>query len=369
MSADFQVVVYGASGYTGKLIAWKLAERGIPFIAAGRNQQRLEEQMAAVPELKGAEYRCQAVEHDEAALTELFRGKKVVYNVVGPFLWLGDPVVKACLNAGCHYLDTTGEQDWMLHAKRTYHEAFAQRNLLLAPACSFMWTAGALAAELVLETEGVDSLDICYVTSGLPSVASAQSFMRMNCQPQHYLQDNELVAWPAATGFQVSVPGNHRVGLALPWGGAGEPAWYEGDARVRNCRTLLVSPHDDSVFTAILGLMKEFEEKGRSLPPEQQRELTNGWTTMIVQQEPARDEPLRDRNFISCHGRGSAVSRHITLATTCGYTQTAIMAASAVSRVLKNEAAGKGFVNPARALGTRYLIDEMAKEGFHCTVE
>ena len=42
MSTDqYEVVVYGASGYTGKLIAWKLATAGIPFIAAGRDQARL----------------------------------------------------------------------------------------------------------------------------------------------------------------------------------------------------------------------------------------------------------------------------------------------------------------------------------------
>ena len=48
MSAE--VVLYGASGYTGKLIAWHLAENGIPFIAAGRNRERLQEQMAKAQE-------------------------------------------------------------------------------------------------------------------------------------------------------------------------------------------------------------------------------------------------------------------------------------------------------------------------------
>ena len=67
-----QVVIYGASGYTGKLIAWHLAEYGIPFIAAGRNQARIEEQMALVPELKNADYSCEEVAHDEEALARLF---------------------------------------------------------------------------------------------------------------------------------------------------------------------------------------------------------------------------------------------------------------------------------------------------------
>lgn len=54
--SKFKVVVYGASGYTGKLICWKLAERRIPFIATGRNGARLEAEMARVPELKGRDY-------------------------------------------------------------------------------------------------------------------------------------------------------------------------------------------------------------------------------------------------------------------------------------------------------------------------
>ncbi len=77
MSTNHPVVVYGASGYTGKLVAWKLAKRGIPFIAAGRDKGRLEAEMAKVPELKGHDYRCVAVQHDKAALTDLFTGRQV----------------------------------------------------------------------------------------------------------------------------------------------------------------------------------------------------------------------------------------------------------------------------------------------------
>ena len=109
MATNYQVVLYGASGYTGKLTAWKLAERGIPFIAAGRNAARIEQEMAKVPELKGHDYQCVSVAHDRGALTELFSGKKAVINIVGPFMQLGRPVVEACLKAGAHYFDTTGE--------------------------------------------------------------------------------------------------------------------------------------------------------------------------------------------------------------------------------------------------------------------
>lgn len=64
---DIQVVVYGASGYTGEHIMWKLAERGIAFIAAGRNKQRLEQRISQQAELKETRYEVVQVEHDEAA--------------------------------------------------------------------------------------------------------------------------------------------------------------------------------------------------------------------------------------------------------------------------------------------------------------
>ena len=127
------VIIYGASGYTGKLIAWHLAEAGIPFIAAGRSIERLEEQMALVPELKGAAFECRAVAHEVTALTSLFTGAKVVYNVAGPFSELGRPVVEAALAAGCHYLDTTGEADWMRTVRDDFGAKFAAKKLLLAP--------------------------------------------------------------------------------------------------------------------------------------------------------------------------------------------------------------------------------------------
>ena len=133
MATTYEVVLYGASGYTGKLTAWKLAERGIPFIAAGRNKERLQEEMSRVPELAGHDYQCVAVEHETNALAELFKGRKAVINIVGPFMQLGRPVVEASLAAGCHYFDTTGETDWMSSLKHTYGEAFARKIWHCAP--------------------------------------------------------------------------------------------------------------------------------------------------------------------------------------------------------------------------------------------
>ena len=108
------VIVYGASGYTGRLVCEYLRELGVPFIAAGRDAKRVQEVMDKVPGIETADYEVAEVEHSVEALTKLFKGAKVVCNMVGPFIKYGPETVEASFAAGCHYLDTTGEQDWLI---------------------------------------------------------------------------------------------------------------------------------------------------------------------------------------------------------------------------------------------------------------
>lgn len=358
-----EVVVYGASGYTGKLIAWHLAEYGIPFIAAGRSRERLEAQMSRLPELDGAAYRCHAVAHEERALTELFAGRKVVYNVVGPFMQLGDVVVRAALAAGCHYLDTTGETDWMLHVRQRYGEAFASRDLVLAPATSWMWVGGQMAAELALETPGVDTLDLVYLADSNTSVASTMSFMRMLTRAQHFLRNGRLEPWPPARAWPVTIPGLHPVLQALPWGGGGEPIWYETDPRVNNC-SVLVAFRDQALVDAVLGLLVEFEEKHKGAPDNERERITNEMGNRLVSQEPEREQPALNRSIVSCHGRGDTESVSVVLRGNCPYVQTAVIAAEAADRILRGRHRAVGFTSAGAAFGARSLIAANAERGY-----
>ncbi|MCW0214662.1 MAG: saccharopine dehydrogenase NADP-binding domain-containing protein [Pseudonocardia sp.] len=132
------VVVYGVSGYTGRLICEYLRELNVPFVAAGRDAKKVQAALDRIPGLDTVEHDVVEVNHDVEALTELFGGAKVVLNTVGPFIKYGPEAVEAALAAGCHYTDTTGEQDWTLHAKNTWGEAFAEQGLLLSPGIAQM---------------------------------------------------------------------------------------------------------------------------------------------------------------------------------------------------------------------------------------
>ncbi|MEK6442670.1 saccharopine dehydrogenase NADP-binding domain-containing protein [Pseudonocardia sp. T1-2H] len=135
---DKPVVVYGVSGYTGRLICEYLREFNVSFIAAGRDAKKVQAALDKIPGLDTVEHDVVEVSHDVASLTGLFEGASVVCNTVGPFIKYGPEAVEAALAAGCHYTDTTGEQDWTLHAKNTWGEAFAEKGLLLSPGIAQM---------------------------------------------------------------------------------------------------------------------------------------------------------------------------------------------------------------------------------------
>jgi hypothetical protein len=358
------VVVYGASGYTGKLIAWHLAEARIPFVAAGRSRARLEAEMAKVPELAGAAYRIAEAPPEEAALTELFRSAQVVYNVAGPFMQFGEPVVKAALAAGCHYLDTTGEADWMRLIRDRYGDAYAKAGRLLAPATSYMWAAGVLATEIALETPGVDSLDVLYLADSATSVASTQSFLRMCTVPQFHLEHRALVQWPFATAYGVVSPDSHRTYRALPWSGGGEPVWYEGDPRVSNCATL-VAFRNEAMFGAVIGALEEFERRARHLSEGERQEVAGEMAAALVSTEPGREDPNRNRSVISCIGRGNATGVKVILRGNSPYLQTGALAAEACRRILDGRLLAAGFQSPAAAFGARALLGALAERGYH----
>lgn len=358
-----KVVIYGASGYTGKHLAWKLAERGIPFIAAGRNKQRLEEQLKAFPELKDAEYEVVAVEHNEAALTKLLEGKTVVHNLVGPYMQLGKPVLDAALAAGCHYLDCTGEQDWMYLLKAEYSQKFADKGLCLLPASAAMWNLGMIASELVLETPGIDSLDIAYTLAGVPSVSSTLSFMRMCCQPQYFLKDKKRVAWPVE-GIHIAVPGVHETQIALPWSGGGESVWFEDHDRVRSCTTL-VTFRNNALMNLIVSRAKEFSANYNDKPHAEQEAVTNKWAMEIAPQgEPARENFHLHRAWITCHGRGDIVARSIALpGTAAGYVGTSVMGAFVIDTLLRGQHKAVGMAPAVHVVGIRHMLAELKAHG------
>lgn len=355
-----QVVVYGASGYTGRLICEFLREYQVPFIAAGRNRQRIEEGLAKVPGIETADYEIVEVEHSVAALTELLRGARVVCNSVGPFDYYGEVVVEAAAQADCHYLDTTGEQAFMLDMRNKYDDAYRANGRILAPSTAYMYTPLDIASHIVLEDESVDAIEAGCIASGIPTYGSTQTIFSMFQAEHLYLENNELVPWEKGRGFEVAAPGKLMTQLAHPWGGGSLPLWLQGDYRVHSCRQLTAFTNRP-MFEQLIQLQKHYEENLKPLPQEEQAKALAEIAEGMQPGMPPRENKLVHRSTDFVHGIGSGVRRTCVIHTTVPYQLTGAVQAALAVYLLQEAPRKVGFVSACQAAGHEYMLGSIRK--------
>jgi NAD(P)-dependent dehydrogenase (short-subunit alcohol dehydrogenase family) len=361
MTRKANIIVYGASGYTGQIIMERLAALGLPFVAAGRDRSRLQAAVAKLPASCRGFAEIAAVRHTKEDMTKLFEGAQIVINVTGPFGQIGRPVLEAALAARCHYLDTTGETDWIMTVRDQFGAQFAKAGRIACPALAYMWTAGQLACELALEHGDIDSLDIVYGPGSAPTIASTLSFLRMVTKPQYRLVNNAMDAWPPDARVSVTLPHMHEIMPGLPWGGGAEPIWYAQDPRVRNCR-VVVALQSGPMVDWILDCTRRYQEVAHTKSSGELEELTNEWGRAIAS-TPPREDVAVNRNVISCKARGAFAGREIMLYGSAPYEQTGTLMAEGARQLLAQKVTARGFVSPAAAFGARKLLGALAKAG------
>ncbi|HEX3748938.1 MAG TPA: DUF5938 domain-containing protein [Streptosporangiaceae bacterium] len=364
MATSKPVVVYGASGYTGRLICEYLREFNIPFVAAGRDKARIADALEKVPGIDTVDYEIVEVAHDVQPLAELFDGAKVVCNAVGPFAQYGPEVVEACLAAGCHYTDTTGEQDWLIVCDEKYGPQMAAADLLLAPGIAQMYTTSEIAAQLCLEKPGVDTLDVLVFWKGTPTVASTLTILMNACLSKaYYLEQDQYLEWPADAGlYDVVVPGQHELGLALPWGGMSHPVWFKHDPRVANVKALggvFNRPLMLGVPQIVAGALQQTEGLSDS---EKKRVLTEH-ASAVMSQMPPRENTRINTSLDSVHASGPLGRAHCVIHGNSNYKQTGLMQAYAAYALLQQPPRRLGFASGGQAFGHRELLGVLRSFG------
>jgi short subunit dehydrogenase-like uncharacterized protein len=164
LSQTAPIAVYGATGYTGRLVAGELRRRELDFVLSGRDAAKLR---ALAGELGGdVPIRAAGVD-DRDALRHAIGDCAAVINCAGPFVHLGEPVVRAAVETGTHYVDTTGEQPFMKLVVDRYDEPARAAEIAVVTGMGFDYVPGDLICRLVAEGhEPVDELVIAYAVSG-----------------------------------------------------------------------------------------------------------------------------------------------------------------------------------------------------------
>jgi short subunit dehydrogenase-like uncharacterized protein len=140
---EYDVVVFGATGFTGALTAEYLAHRApatTRWALAGRNRDKLEAVRRRLAEISPASAQLPlltADTGDASSMRKLAESTRVVITTVGPYIKYGDPVVAACAAAGTSYVDLTGEPEFVDLMWLRYHEQAQQTGARLIHSCGF----------------------------------------------------------------------------------------------------------------------------------------------------------------------------------------------------------------------------------------
>ncbi len=358
------VIVYGANGYTGRLIAEALRNYEIPFIAAGRDKTRIEAAMKLVPGIETADYEVVQVDHNVESLVELFSSTEVVCNTVGPFYYFGETVVEAAAKANIHYLDTTGECHFMDKMAKCFGDEYESNGKVLAPSTAYMYTPLEIAANIVLETPGIDTLEaICSVT-GTPTYGSTQTIFSIfqAAETAFYLQNNDRITWPPAEGYEVCVPGLPLTQLSHAWGGGTLPLYFEKDPRVRNCRQLTAFTNRD-LMKQVIAMQAMYESELKSLPSEEQAARLKVIGESVQSGMPPRENPLVHRCIDFVEGRGGNTTARCILNSVCPYQLTGVVQAATANYLINDYQLDAGFVSACQAVGYHELLGQLQNFG------
>jgi short subunit dehydrogenase-like uncharacterized protein len=138
----FDIVVWGATGFTGRLVVQYLFENylpgnGIKWAAAGRSREKLDKVLSQVAGPHHSILTMLADSDDSTSLQSLAASTRVVLTTVGPYAKFGSGLVEACVSRGTHYCDLSGEPQWMRRMIDRYQDAAQISGARIVHSCGF----------------------------------------------------------------------------------------------------------------------------------------------------------------------------------------------------------------------------------------
>lgn len=345
------VLLFGATGYTGALTAGVLAEEGIDFAIAGRNRTKLEDLAARVG---GPDVRVVAA-GDVAGLAEAASDVRVLITCVGPFVELGDTAAEAAIRAGVHYIDSTGEAVFIRRLIEDYDARARTAGIAMAPALGLDEVVADTAATLAMQ--GMDDADLV-LSYALPSHGSAgtlKSSVGIITAPARFIsgglplrvEPGELARWAP-----MPAPLGPRYGISIAL----------GETQLAPLHLSLNSL--GTYVTVARGMRTALRMSAPLLRAVSSNDvLREGMRALI---EKRGDEPVESRRDASrftvlAEARSGRAWRNVTLQGTDAYGLTAHTLTAGAKRFLEAGFDERGVLAPVQALGTddaqKVLID------------
>jgi short subunit dehydrogenase-like uncharacterized protein len=194
-----RVVLFGATGYTGRLVAEAMVERGMRPVLAARSREKLD---ALAAELGGELETTVADVSDPPSVSALVERGDVLVTTVGPFARWGTPAAAAATTAGAHYLDSTGESAFIREVFERYGPAAERAGCGMLTAFGYDWVPGNLAGALALREGGDEAVrvDLGYFFTGQarPSGGTQATIVASLGKPGFAFRDGRVTSERAA---------------------------------------------------------------------------------------------------------------------------------------------------------------------------
>jgi saccharopine dehydrogenase (NAD+, L-lysine-forming) len=332
-------LLYGANGYTGRLVARLAVARGDRPVLAGRSAAKI----AALADELGLEHRAFGLD-DPDAIRRGLDGVTAVAHCAGPFSATAGPMARACVNAGLHYLDITGEIEVFEELHGLTDRARAAGSVLL-PGAGFDVVPTDCAAALLSEAlPGAERLDLAFLAGGGPSPGTARTTVEGMGKGGRARIDGVITEVPVGwRTIRADFPSGTRTVASVPWGDVSTAFYSTGIGNI-------------TTYTAVPAAMIRANQALRlnrllGLGPVQR--LTQG---LAARRVPGPSEERRSRTRAEVWGRASTSERavHAMLTTPNAYDLTADSVVRAITRL---GSVPPGTHTPSTAFGPRYVAE------------
>jgi short subunit dehydrogenase-like uncharacterized protein len=347
------LLIYGANGYTGKLICEVAKKKGLSPILAGRNQQIITE----LANDYGWQSRIFGLDSKRDIVANL-AGVDVVMHAAGPFRFTAKNMLEACLESGVHYLDITGEIEVFALAQGLHANAL-EKNIMLLPGTGFdVVPTDCLALKLKEQMPDATSLELAFVTlGGQVSHGTAMSMSEKLGEGGASRMNGKIVREPIAKrGRTITVGEKNFFVMSIPWGDVFTSYYTTGIGNVR-------------AYTGSKPLLFNILKFQFLFNPLLRTNWFKKWLQQKINQRPAgpSDEQRRKAKSYIWGEVTNAAGEQKTAWYSCpdGYTLTALTAVDIAERVLYGQWKA-GYQTPAGCYGFS-LMEPYIKEGeyFH----
>jgi short subunit dehydrogenase-like uncharacterized protein len=354
-----RVVVFGATGYTGRLVVAALLNQGVrDVVLGGRDESKLSEQSQAHG---GLEYRV-ADATDSESLQRLTQGAHVVVDTAGPFSRFGEPVVRAALAAGAHFLDTTGEQAYMARIVERYHGPAKGKGLAVVNGQAFEFALGYSAAALLCEWDpGLERVDVFNRTYGFGTTRGTRKSALAQLASEALVRRGGRLVRRGASPLPkwVTWPDTHVREPAVPFPGGEALHLGRAHPEVLDVSTNLAVPSK-----LALPLMAAWSS--RSLVGLAAKAGLVEWLERSIDagsEGPAEDERKRSGFKVLARGASRGALRAVLVKGNDPYGITGVIAALGAKLLLESPPLMTGVISTDQAFGAQRFLDALAAHG------